>query len=216
MRLFLMATMLLASSVLSATHMVAQTAAAVPDLTGAWKLNKELSGDPQSVLTEDFTPGGDSHTDGGGRRGDADARSRWGRSGRSGSGAGAWGLSDGARRRVRDTAMAVFQTPDRLTIVRIGGTVSFTDGDGRVTNLFTGGEEEVHTVGPNIEVGTKSHWSAGTLVVDVQIGAKTSVIQTYSVATAEGKKQLRIAMSMEEERTQKTVQLTRVYDLAEP
>jgi hypothetical protein len=112
--------------------------------------------------------------------------------------------------------MAVFQTPDRLTIVRIGGTVSFTDGDGRVTNLFTGGEEEVHTVGPNIEVGTKAHWSAGTLVVDVQIGAKTSVTQTYSVATAEGKKQLRIAMSMGEERTQKPVQLTRVYDLAEP
>jgi hypothetical protein len=109
----------------------------------------------------------------------------------------------------------VFQTPDRLTIVRIGATMSFTDGDGRVTNLFTGGEEEVHTVGSNIEVGTKAHWSAEKLVVDVQIGAKTSVTQTYSVSAATGKRQLRIAMSMEDERTQKTVQLTRVYDLAE-
>jgi hypothetical protein len=51
--------------------------------------------------------------------------------------------------------------------------------------------------------------------VDVQIGAKTPVTQTYSVSATGGKRQLRIAMSMEDERTQKTVRLTRVYDLAE-
>lgn len=215
MRLCLVTTILLAHSMLSATHMVAQTTLAGPDLTGAWKLNKDLSDDPQSVLAEDNAPGGDSLPDDGGRRGGTGSRSRWDRSGRAGSSPAAGRLTDAARRRVRETARAVCQTPDRLTIVRIGATMSFTDGDGRVTNLFTGGEEEVHTVGPNIEVGTKTHWNDGKLVVDIQIGAKTPVTQTYSVSATEGKRQLRIAMSMEDERTQKTVRLTRVYDLAE-
>jgi hypothetical protein len=218
MRLFLVTpvtAILLAGSMLGATHMVAQTTPAVPDLTGAWKLNKNLSDDPQTVLAEDSAPAADPRPDDGGRRGATGSRSRWDRSGTSGNSWAAGGLTDSARRRVRETVRAVFQTPDRLTIVRIGGTMSLTDGDGRVTNLFTGGEEEVHTVGPNIEVGTKAHWNAGTLVVEVQTGAKTPVTQTYSVSATDGKRQLRIAMSMEDDRTQKTVQLTRVYDLAE-
>src|ERR1700674_2557245 len=136
MRLFLVTTILLASSMLSATHMVAQTTPAGPDLTGGWKLNKDLSDDPQSVLAEESGPAENPRPDDGGRRGATGSRSRWDRSGRSGNSWAAGGLSDSARRRVRETARAVFQTPDRLTIVRIGATMSFTDGDGRVTNLF--------------------------------------------------------------------------------
>src|SRR5262245_20793976 len=171
------------------------------NLSGTWKLNKDLSDDPQQKMRDarNESGGGGSHS--GGRHGGM-GRGGGGRSGGSGSG-------EDAQRPLEDMAAALQQ----LKIDHQDPALTIEDGLGRQHHLFTDGRkiEEERSYGGTTEI--HAAWKDGRIVVTTRSEKGPKLTETYAVA-ADGS-QLTVTSKVETRRGG-SVEIRRVYDAVKP
>jgi hypothetical protein len=177
---------------------------ALANLSGTWRLNKDLSDDPQQKVKDarsESGSGGRGYS--GGRHGGGMGRGG-GRSGSSGSGSG-----DDGQRPLEDMASALQQ----LKIDHQDPTLTIEDGLGRLHHLFTDGRkiEEECAAGGTTEI--HAVWKDGRIVVTTQAEKGPKIIETYAVA-ADGS-QLTVTSKIEMRRGG-SVEIRRVYDSVRP
>jgi hypothetical protein len=185
------------------------------DLTGAWKINKELTqrSEPEGGAGRTRS-GGQAPVGGGGGMG--------GRRGPGGIGGGGFGGGGGGgsrqdteqMARVREAIRLASIVPERLTIVRAYNGFTVTDGDGISTTLTADGKGTKAEVGA-LEVETKVKWDEAVLVVERKFEGGVKVIDRYWVTDAP--RQLVIASKIEGGRVagERARALQRVYDRAD-
>jgi hypothetical protein len=176
---------------------------ALANLSGTWRLNKDLSDDPQQKMKDARSEsGGGGHS--GGRHGGGMGHGWGGRSGGSGSGSG-----DDAQRPLEDMATAMQQ----LKIDHQNPAMTIEDGLGREHHLFTDGRkiEEERSYGGTTEI--HAVWKDGHVVVTTQPEKGPRITETYVVA-ADGS-QLTVTSKIEMRRGG-SVEIRRVYDAVKP
>ena len=181
---------------------------ALANLSGTWKLNKDLSDDPQQKMkdarSESGGGGGRSGGHHGGGGGGGGGRGWGGRSGGSGSGSG-----DEGSRPAEDMTTAL----QHLKIDHQDPALTIEDGIGRQHHLFTDGRkvEEERSYGGTTEIHTV--WKDGHVVVTTQSEKGPKITETYAVA-ADGS-QLTVTSKIET-RHGGSVEIRRVYDAVKP
>ena len=176
---------------------------ALANLSGTWRLNKDLSDDPQQKMKDARSEsGGGGHS--GGRHGGGMGRGLGGRSGSSGSGSG-----DEGPRPLEDMATALQQ----LKIDHQDPALTIEDGLARLHHLFTDGRkiEEERSSGGTTEI--HAFWKDGRIVVTTQSEKGPRITETYAVA-ADGS-QLTVTSKIEMRRGG-SVEIRRVYDSVKP
>ena len=178
-------------------------AADLPNLSGTWKLNKDLSDDARQKLREAGSGGGRGSRAGGGRGG-GHGRSGGARSADdSGSGARADG-EEPSGFEVMNAAMASLKIEHRDPELRI------TEATGHESVFYTDGRktEEERSLGGTAKI--HAEWKDGHVVVTVapERGPKTT--NTYAVA--KDSSQLILTTRLERGHGRPAVEIRRVYD----
>jgi hypothetical protein len=170
-------------------------------LSGTWKLNKDLSDDPQKKIKED----GDSHAAGG--------SGRWG--GRRGGGIGRGGSGgpgpeEGQRFSLEDDNAAM----KLLKIRHQEPELSIEDASGRQHTLYTDGRkvEEERSLGGTTAM--RAQWKEGRIVVTTEPERGPKLTEIYAVA-ADGS-QLTVTIRVEARARGRAVEFRRVYDAVRP
>lgn len=184
------------------------------DLTGAWKINKDLTqrSESEGSLGRPRS-GGQAPVGGGGGFG-----GRRGPGGIGGGGFGGGGRGGGENTeemaRIREAIRIASNIPDRLTIVRAYNGFTVTDGDGVSTTLTADGKSAKTDVGA-LKVETKVKWDEAVLVVERKFEGGVKVTDRYWVTDAP--RQLVIASRIEGGRMSgdRARALQRVYDRAD-
>src|SRR5262245_57603217 len=156
----------------SATSAAAQER---PDVSGAWKLNQELTAQARAQEIE--------------REPNIGRRLPVGASGSpmgmGGSGRGPTDVSSGSRRSSEETAKAregmrlASLVPDRLTIVKDGKTFVVTDPAGVTQRLTPDGKTTKSEIGA-LTIDTKAKWEGTTLVVERKFEGGVKANERYS------------------------------------
>jgi hypothetical protein len=170
------------------------------NLTGAWRLNKDLSDDLAKVMeaTQGERRAGGGHTPPGGVGGHGPGMHRGGRD--------THGKGDEAEQQMR---MWLHEPPGRLTITQTDRAITFTDGDGRSQRLATTGEKQRISIGRGtVEVRTK--WDGERLVKETSLARGMKVTETYSVVS--DAKRLQVMIKLEGSHLQQAVNFRRFYD----
>lgn len=179
----------------AATGLSAHSLAAERDktanLTGAWRLNKDLSDDPAQAMA--------------GMQGER----------RGGSGHGPWRHGGGGRGGMdpgrMETMHRAMEAAARLTITQADGSITFTDGDGRSQRLTTNNKkEELPLDDRTVEVRTK--WDDGRLVKETSLGDGMKLTETYSLVSEP--RRLHVMVKLDSSHLPRPVNLRRVYDAA--
>ena len=185
------------------------------DLTGAWKINKDLTqrSEPEGGAGRTRT-GGQAPIGGGGGMG--------GRRGPGGIGGGGFngGGSGGSRQdpeemaRIREAIRLASIVAERLTIVRAYNGFTVTDNDGVSVTLTADGKSTKTEVGA-LKVETKVKWDEAVLVVERKFEGGVKVTDRYWVT--DNPRQLVIASKIEGGRMSgdRGRALQRVYDRAD-
>ncbi|HEX7252519.1 MAG TPA: hypothetical protein VF376_06530 [Thermoanaerobaculia bacterium] len=175
---------------------------ALANLSGTWKLNKDLSDDPQQKMKDARSESGGGGGRSGERHGGGMGRGGGGRSGSSGSG-------DDSSRPFEDMTTALQQ----LKIEHQDPALTIEDGIGRRHRLFTDGRkvEEERSYGGTTEI--HAVWKDGHVVVTTQSEKGPKITETYAVA-ADGS-QLTVTSKIETRRGG-SVEIRRVYDAVKP
>ena len=195
---------------------------AQPDLTGAWKLNPELSQTPGQRSEEAGARSGGRRGPGGGMPGGGMPGGGMGGGGRGPGGMGGGGYGGGGGSRPDPEAMAKTREAirlatlraERLTIVRNASGFVVTDGEGVSQTLTPDGKTTKADVGA-LTVQTKVKWDDSALVVERKFEGGVKVTDRFWVT--ETPRQLVVGSKLE------TSQMTgdrartfqRVYDLVE-
>jgi hypothetical protein len=188
------------------------------DLTGAWKLNPELTQRPDheregGMPTQGHRGGGRAP---GGMGGMGGGRGPGGMGGGSGYGGGGGNRSGDpeAMARTREAMRLATLMPDRLTIVREDNTFVLTDGEGVTQKLTPDGKGVKSEVGA-LKVETKSKWDEAVLVVERKFDGGVKVTDRYW--TTENPKQLVVASKIENSQMSggRERAFQRVYDVLE-
>jgi hypothetical protein len=184
------------------------------DLTGAWKINKELTqrSEAEGSLGRPRS-GGQAPIGGGGGMG--------GRRGPGGIGGGGFGGGGGGSRQnpddmahIREAIRLASLIAERLTVVRAYNGFTVTDGDGVSMTLTADGKTTKSDVGA-LKVETKVKWDEAVLVVERKFEGGVKVTDRYWVT--ESPRQLVIASRIEGGRMSgdRARALQRVYDRAD-
>jgi hypothetical protein len=172
-------------------------------LSGTWKLNKDLSDDPQKRSVED----GDSHTAGGGS-------GRWG--GRRGGGIGRGGSgSQGSSEEGQRFSWEDYNAAMRVLKIRHQEPeLSIEDASGRQHILYTDGRnvEEERSLGGTTAM--RAQWKEGRIVVTTEPERGPKLTEIYAVA-ADGS-QLTVTIRVEGRARGRGVEFRRVYDAVRP
>jgi hypothetical protein len=171
------------------------------DLTGAWKLNSELTQQPNRER-DAGTPtqghrGGGRAPGGGGMGGMGGGRGPGGMGGGGYGGGGGGGTHSGdpeAMARTREAMRLAMLMPDRLTIVHEDNTFVLTDGEGVTQKLTPDGKGVKSEVGA-LKVETKSKWDEAVLVVERKFDGGVKITERYWVT--ENPKQLVVGSKIE-------------------
>ena len=198
------------------------------DLTGAWKINNELTQRPER--SEEGM--GQRRGGGGGRQpvGGMGGMGGGGRRGPGGMGGGGFGGGGGggAREnpeemaRLRESLRLASLIAERLTIVKAYNGFTVTDGEG-VTSTFTADGKTVKSEVGALKVETKVKWDDAVLVVERKFEGGVKVTDRYWVTEAprnvetDAPRQLVIASKIEGGRMSgdRARALQRVYDRAD-
>ncbi len=119
---------------------------------------------------------------------------------------GRGGRGGGGQQRMRSlldasVAFKIVQDDSTLTLTSVEGTSLVFYPDGRTVERVIEGAGKVET---------KARWKGEKLVVERRIGDATTVTSTYELAS-EGR-QLRIKVKIDNDRMQRSMEFTRVYD----
>jgi hypothetical protein len=189
----------LAPEVAAATH--SNPGVHLPDYSGSWKLNRELSDDPAQALKDWRGSGGGSGSSGGwhGRGG----RGRHGGGGGSGDSPGESGSGE--------SPSSAFAALDTLTIRHQEPAITIVDGVGREHRLTTDGKkvEEERSHGGTTKVSAA--WKDGHLEIVSVPERGPRWTETYSI-TAD-RTQLTVTTKIDGSRGG-TATIRRVYDAA--
>lgn len=178
----------------------------VPNVTGAWTLNKDLSDDPakllESMQSGDHGGAGGGHTPrGGGGHGPGM---------HSGGGAGGdRGMTPEQMRAMRARLNYVLEAPTNLTIVQADGSVTLTANDGRSRRLTTNNKKEKRPV-DNRMIDVRTKWDDGRLVNETWLDDGMKLTETYS--TDSERQQLQVIVKLEGSHLPRPISLRRVYN----
>jgi hypothetical protein len=200
-----MAGMVLITATLAASQSSREAAAEDRTaLSGAWRLNRELSDDPAMLRSGGGGDDPDESAGGGRRRG----------SGGMGRGGGMGGDRPDPEqmKRVRAIMQSLMEPPANLIISVEEAQVTFTDTDGRSRRFATTNKKEKHQLNAGT-IETKTKWDRDALVKEISLEGGTKVIETYSV-TEMG--QLQVAVKLESSRIGRPLTVRRVYDDVAP
>jgi hypothetical protein len=179
-----------------------QSAQSANNLTGAWRLNKNLSDDLAKVM--EATHGGTHGSSGGGRHTPPSGRGGHG-PGMHGGGRDSRGGTD-AEQQMR---MWLHEPPAKLTITQTDSSVTFTEGDRQSQTLATTNEKQRLPLGSGtVEVRTK--WDDGRLVKETSLSDGTKVTETYSLVSEP--RRLHVMVTLAGARLPRPVSFRRVYD----
>jgi hypothetical protein len=149
---------------------------ALPNLTGEWVLNRELSDAPRGA--GDPSAG---HARRGGEEGGMSGRSGRGRGGMGGgTGAGRGAADPEQMQRLRESMTEMMQPAARVTVTQADGTITFTTADGRSQTFATDGRKEKHQVGAQT-AETKTQWKGEHLTKEVSFAGGLKVTETYAL-----------------------------------
>lgn len=156
-------------------------------ITGAWRYNPELStplpqAAPDGQRPRGGGPGG-GRPPGGGRGG--------GMPGMPGMGKGP---SQDDLRRMGVIRRRVTEPPASLVIVRDGGRVIVTDGDGRSVTYQTDGRKEERVTGDG-EFTSRAHWEDEGLVVEEDFGGGVKLTTRAAPIVSEERERLEVTMT---------------------
>jgi hypothetical protein len=196
-----------------------ETKAPAADLTGAWKINNELTQRPErGQQGMGQRRGGGGRAPGGGMGGMGGG----GRRGPGGMGGGGFGGGGGggARQdpeemaRVREAVRLASLIPETLTIVKAYNGFTVTDGEGVSVTLTADGKTVKSEVGA-LKVETKVKWDEAVLVVERKFEGGIKATDRYWITDAP--RQLVIASKVEGGRMSgdRARALQRVYDRAD-
>jgi len=202
---------LVVSMVAIAANVSAQSLATerdnVPNLTGAWTLNKDLSDDAAKLLESmqggDHAGSGGGHTPPGGSGGHGP-----GMHGGSGAG-GNRGMTPEQMRAMRARMNSVLEAPTKLTIVQADGSVTLTDNDGRSRRLTTNNKKEKRPA-DNRMVDARTKWDDARLVNETWIDDGLKLTETYS--TDSERQQLQVMVKLEGSHLPRPINFRRVYN----
>lgn len=180
----------------------------LPNLSGAWQLNKDQSDDPQKVMQDARSSDGGGGRSGGfsgGGMGGGMGRHHGGGGSRGGSGDSSSSGSGGF-----DERQAALET---LQIDHKDPSLSITDAAGRARTLYTDGRktEEEHSYGGTTAV--TASWKDGHLEVVSKPESGAKITETYAVAADHS--QLTVTTKVEGGR-RGSYTIRRVYDAAKP
>jgi len=179
----------------------------IPNLTGAWSLNKGLSDDAAKLMETQF--GGDHGGSGAGHRPPGGAGGHGpGMHGGGGMG-GAREMSQEQMRAMRTRMMSVLDAPARLTVTQADGSITFTGSDGRSQKLATNNKKEQLPL-DNRMVDVKTKWDDGRLVKETSLGDGMKLTETYS--TIAEPRQLHVMVKLEGSHLPRPVNFRRVYE----
>lgn len=169
-------------------------AAQVPDLGGAWMINRDLSTPPGSQ------PGPPPAGRGGPGRGGGGGGGMGGPGGRGGPGGGMGGFGRGggrggrprgggdpkamrdameARRALMDEILAM---PPRVTIAQDGDRLTLIEPDGVVRTYVANGKKEKHQL-TNGVIETATSWDGPRLKMTVAAGDRMRLVRTFELKT---------------------------------
>ncbi len=197
---------------LGAGTLAVHAAGPAVELSGTWRLNKELSDKPPAMEAGGDREGGGDRT--GGRTG---GRGRGGAGGGMPGGTG--GMMPGGRRpdpaemrRIRDQVSAAAEPDERLVIVQGPEGVSITTGDGRFTKLIPDGKAHESLTGDGV-LKTKTRWDEEKLVSEGKLDDGIAVTRTYAVDATTNPRRLVLLVRIAAPRMPGAHDLKRVYDL---
>lgn len=181
----------------------------VPDLSGAWQIDRESS---------DLGPGA-------GGSGDRDAGGPGGRPPRGGPGGGMGlpGMGGGRGEemdpekmaRARERMRAVLEAQERLVITQKPGEVAIVDGSGHTDRLVPDGKKRDQLTNAGM-TKMKSSWVGATLVWETDYGEGLKVERTFAVETAgaggERARRLKFGLRVERSGMSRPLEMTRYYD----
>jgi hypothetical protein len=175
------------------------------NLSGSWKLNKDLSDDPQQKMKDARSESGGGGSSGGGRSGGH----RGGGMGRGGRSSDSGNDDDTQRSTFEDAAAS----SALLKIQHEDPALSIVDGLGRQHQLYTDGRkvEEQRSLGGTTQI--RANWKDGRIVVTTEPERGPKITDTYAVA-ADGS-QLTVTTRIEGHRGH-PVEIRRVYDAVKP
>jgi hypothetical protein len=175
--------------------------AGIANLSGTWKLNANLSDDPQQKM-KDSTESGGSGSGGGGYGGGHHG-------GHRGGGRGGSGSSDDAKSAMENYNAAM----QSLKIRHQDPELFIEDAAGHQHTLYTDGRkvEEERSFGGTTEL--HAVWKDGHVVVTTQSEHGRKTTETYSV-TADGS-QLTVTTKIDRQRGS-AIEIKRVYDAVKP
>lgn len=181
---------------LALTPSIAEGTLPLPDYSGVWKLNRELSDDPAQAL-KDMRGGGSGSSGGWHGRG---------RGGRHGGG----GAGDGSSESGESSAFAALET---LTIRHAEPEITIVDGVGREHRITTDGKkaEEERSRGGTTKLS--AGWKDGRLEIVTVPEHGPKWTETYSI-TAD-RSQLTVTTKIDGSRGG-TATIRRVYDAVPP
>lgn len=188
---------------------VASAVTSRPDLSGAWRLNRELSEFPREVaFLSDWLDAGGTGTDGrggGGRRG-------------GGGGGNAKNRPPMSQPESEEDSLKVDQLMGEvkepspvLTIVQNEAAVAITDAHGVARTFHTSGKEDIQQLdaGP---MATTCRWDGGNLVIEYRVAKGRQLRYTYARVAARSHMQVQVQLLEKA----KSAPIVRIYDAEAP
>jgi hypothetical protein len=171
-------------------------------IVGGWTLNRDLSDIPA-----DRSDGERQSGDPGGRRGGRGGGGGGGR-GRGGFGGGQPGGGDPEEMaRAREAMRDIMSPPSHLIIADTGSMIVMTSPDGHTMRLSPDGKKIKEE---NTKIERKTKWDGEKLVSEISGVGQNKITQTFSVDPE--RRQLRVAILIENSRAAQQRTITQIYD----
>jgi hypothetical protein len=166
-------------------------AATIPDLSGKWSMNRELSEDAKAKLEKAFPTLGAVGPRGGDKGTQADAR-------------------DAERGQARRRIEALIEASETLDITQINQELTVVEGNLRERKFYTDGRpfERLDRRGNMTTI--RAQWRGSRLVVDTRLADGGKFTESYELSP--GGEQLFVTVTSQDRRLKQPLVIHRVYD----
>jgi hypothetical protein len=166
-------------------------AAALPDLSGKWSMNRELSEDAKAKLEKVFPTLGQVAPRGGDKGTQADAR-------------------DAEREQARRRIEALIEASETLDITQINQELTVVEGNLRERKLYTDGRPFERQDRRGNMTTIRARWQGQRLVVDTSLPDGGKFTESYELSP--GGEQLFVTVTSQDRRLKQPLVIHRVYD----
>ena len=166
-------------------------AAVIPDLSGKWNMNRELSEDAKAKLEKAFPSPGTVRPHGGDKGTQADAR-------------------DTEREQARRRIEALIEASETLDITQINQELTVVEGNLRERKFYTDGRPFERQDRRGNMTTIRARWRGQRLVVDTRLADGGKFAESYELAP--GGERLFVTVTSEDRRLKQPLVIHRVYD----